>query len=1408
MSGYRATQIRIPEDEKEFEKNCVILFQAYLNDPNAYRLGTRGQKQDGVDIVGQRDSNPDRVVGIQCKLKSGRARLTRAEVMTEVTMALNFRPPLTEYFIVATSKSDTKLSQLALELSRKQKELGRIISISVWGWDTLADEIDKYPSAKNAFDPGFSPALKEQNSKLDLLMEGQQRLIHEANCLPQAFSDRVLRDELSTALRRIGFGNVDTPAELQTLATRAAEGDLRLATASLRADVCERAARASAVAETKEIAVRYREHVRRLEPERDLAVLDALILDANGDPAGALRALRGRADGPSNSASLAVIRRYKGVDRLWEWITDEGLTASDFSETGAFNLVMALIQCEKFNEAFQAIKTLPARFFEELPVLRLLRAQLVLADTLPLGRKSAVFDGLQINPRSLQFPDTAKAADAKKAAVVDFEALVREAGVLGIGNLRDYFAENLLWLQLEIAELRDRAYSQLTAEISDPALTLKRVRLGLAYHVDFNADALMRKLLRQQELAGWNPDERFAALLLIIYKDDPKTSCEFVEAHRDDLFTQDEITHGFIASLLVDSLAKLGRFEEARKYLLEFSGRYLDESQSARAFDEILALERGNPLEQHRQQYEKSGALSDLQLLVSDLHGKKDYELLAEYAPRLARITLTVGDFDLAIKSLYKVQRDAELVALADDLHELTAMDLDYRGFRAWALYRLGKLIDARKAVRLLLRMRNDPADRELAINTAIETGDWGNLHAVLASAVEQIDTLKPRDCMRYAKIAMEIDSSYVDRFRDAALRMAPEDPEINLSAYLIATHRGEEDRSRQARDWFAKAVTLSGETGPVSRVSFKDAIDMQAGWQERVQHFDALLRRGQMPLFMVSRGVGRQVIDLTFGQALYNSTKLPSYPVMAFSGARTICDIQPSDIVAVDLTALITLTFLGVLEKTIASIERLVISPRTLNFLFGERQFIRVQQPSLVRKAKRIQALLNSGHLKMMPVSEPINTDLGKEIGRELTVMLEEARNRGAVVVRSSPVARVGSYLDETVELMDWQRNLADTHEVVKFLEGKGRLNALTVADAKTYLAVVDEGWDSGAEISGKTAVYLDDLALSYLDHAGILSALTEAADSVFVYADSVERNRQVLEHADRADELVSAIEMIRSAVSGGIENGRIAFSSRRPLGEKEGDEFEDPLESSPTLDLLCDLRGIDVIVSDDRSMNHHPEWLDNNNRSARSACTLDILNALRGWGQLSENEFWLARHKLRTGGFYAVPVDGDELVQWLSKAVVGAGELRETPELKAIRESLLLPLIRESFVPQEEAWLDTVRLAVFQSIRQIWTSSLPLETTRVYSEWLFAIAPNPLEWCLDEENDIAWERARLKWITQIAPYLVFVAERRQEYFDWLTEAVIEPIQVGSPEDWAEIVDDFKGYLKRLLLAANAKKI
>ena len=154
---YASIQIPKPTDEHVLERAPIELFRKLLNDPNTNTYGRRGQAQQGVDIVGKRDGNPEKFVGIQCKLKGHDKELTEEIVREEVTKALSFCPLLAEYFIISTAPDDAKLQKLARELELEIKsEHDRLISIQVWGWDSVQREIQRFPEAIKAFCPDYT----------------------------------------------------------------------------------------------------------------------------------------------------------------------------------------------------------------------------------------------------------------------------------------------------------------------------------------------------------------------------------------------------------------------------------------------------------------------------------------------------------------------------------------------------------------------------------------------------------------------------------------------------------------------------------------------------------------------------------------------------------------------------------------------------------------------------------------------------------------------------------------------------------------------------------------------------------------------------------------------------------------------------------------------------------------------------------------------------------------------------------------------------------------------------------------------------------------------------------------------------------------------------------------------------
>ena len=688
---------------------------------------------------------------MQCKLKSEGSRLSDSEVKTEVEKALTFRPKLTEYFIVTTSKDDTALDELVKKLSQEQDTKGRRIHIEVWGWDTLSEKINQSEAAKEAFDPGFSPSIAAQNQKLDAVIEGQAATNEQVAALvaavqrapadmpmrfPPQLADRELKEELSKALRRRGFMGTDIGAELAALAARAIDGELSLGSATLRAEICDRAARANIAVRAGELSRRFRDCAHSLDPTRDLRIADAVLKEAQGDPDGALRDLRSqnRPDGETRSAIFVTFIRRQEPEAALKWVRSENLTAADLSAPGAMNLVLTEITSGEFDAAVQSIGEVPEAYFTQCPALYLIRARLRVASILPVDQKAAVFQGLPTNPKALQ-PAVGPAGEEKiVAASADLQHVLGLLRGLDLGHLERFLSEFDLWLRLQNPATREAAREQLAAEIADPEKTLHRVRLALAYDVPFNREALERHLAAQKQFGGWTADERHAAFLLVYHSADPERIAAFFDTYHDDLFNQTDLAYSALAGIEIEVFARTGRFEDARRHISQHrQSGHLTNGQAQQLEEIVGHVEKGDEVESLRQRYIESPSLTDLRILIAALRNRRDLKQLADYAPRLARATKAGEDFDLAVRGLFDSRRYSELIALTEELPELQKLDDDYAAAHGWALAEVGRVLEARDIARQLLARRDVASDRELAVMTAVETGDWGNLQAIVA---------------------------------------------------------------------------------------------------------------------------------------------------------------------------------------------------------------------------------------------------------------------------------------------------------------------------------------------------------------------------------------------------------------------------------------------------------------------------------------------------------------------------------------------------------------------------------------------------------------------------------------------------------------------------------------------------
>lgn len=182
-----AQEIPRPKNWQDFQRGCVVLFQAELSDPHALEYGRHGQRQRGIDILGRRNGVHDHFVGIQCRRYV--EPLKKAAIVKDCRDALAIKAELKEIIFATTCPSDTKATDAALEVENELRAEGYDLKVILYSWSDLELKICQHPTALAFFFPAAVASTAMQSVRLD---PGSISEIVEALARVQPSSNAVL----------------------------------------------------------------------------------------------------------------------------------------------------------------------------------------------------------------------------------------------------------------------------------------------------------------------------------------------------------------------------------------------------------------------------------------------------------------------------------------------------------------------------------------------------------------------------------------------------------------------------------------------------------------------------------------------------------------------------------------------------------------------------------------------------------------------------------------------------------------------------------------------------------------------------------------------------------------------------------------------------------------------------------------------------------------------------------------------------------------------------------------------------------------------------------------------------------------------------------------------------------------
>ncbi|WP_337288704.1 HNH endonuclease [Candidatus Methylomirabilis sp.] len=1236
----------------------------------------------------------------------------------------------------------------------------------------------------------------EIQKRLSADLESVQPDVFSHPYFPTALVDQKIEDDVDILRKSRFFVEFDGVRSSLALARRLVDGELSGGTDAVRSRALAWCARFLSPTEKLDKAEEYLKLAKGLGTGPEVEIAHAFICSQKGDKNAALSALAS-IDAPiSRSAALMVVAYHEGPERAVDWLKTAGIDVTDLDPDGKYFLLTRQLDLARWEAARECLDALTDEDLREAPVLNHMEAIIYLLSTVPNELRAVVLNQLPFEAARFPLASEAAAINARREAhrhFINAAQVAQQLNCPGAATIDDEYA---LWLELKDPDESDKGRQRLEAKLRDPKSALRLVHLGLQFGIMLDLEAVEREIERQIALhGGITHDAAIARFALAFTQKTPEDVANYVARHRDELAKF--LDKKSLQFLQIEMLSRAGLSERANECLDILVEEGLSEAEENRLRRIIAEAEGTDPVEARKEHFKKTDSLGDLVSLVGELETRGDWDGICEYGQILFERTRSLHDAERLANSLSNTQKNERLVAFLEANRALLAQSKNLQMLYCWSLYREGALLEARSELAKLSDDRDNANYRALQINLGISLGDWISLSAFVANECLEKDKRSAQDLVGDARLALRLGSPHAKELIFAAAGKGNDDAGVLAAAYFLASSAGWED-DPEVFKWLHDAAARSGDDGPIQKMTLKDVLDRKPEWDRRESETWQLLSRGDIPMFLAARSLNKSLIDLMLFPALANLSENDPRrrgAVPAYSGKRQPTPFNTAEVVGMDATALLTLSFLNLLDEALDAFDTVHVPHSTLKWLFEEGQKATFHQPSRIRAAHHLRHLLATNVLeKLIPSTVPDN-DLSAQVGEELALLIAEAEkvtdddDAQRIVVRSSPVHRVASLMEEEADLTAHAAVLSSCQSVVDKLREKGQITAKEEKKARAYLQLHEKPWPNQPEVADGAVLYLDDLAISYFLHLGILEKLHAAGFRPIASTRKVSEANELISYESISDKVIDAIERIRSAINSRIESGKIKVGRRPNLDEPE----EQSISGHPTVGVIALARDCDAIIADDRFLNQHAN-IDDGSAQAPIFSTLDLLDALVSTGSITPEDRLEYRALLRRAGYFFVPVSDDELAGHLNASTVKDNKVIETAELKAIRENILR--VRMSAwlqLPKEAPWLDMSLKVFIRVLKGLWRADADLSSVRARSDWIMDQV-DVRGWAQSlggETGDNIVKTGRGAHILMVlTPPADAPRDVKDGYWSWVEDRVLAPIKEQYPDLYSWIVD------------------
>lgn len=1270
----------------------------------------------------------------------------------------------------------------------------------------IATTLAEHGAATAAIASSFFSSASTDPAALHSSVQG-----HAVLPLPTGIIDDAIKSEVRRLRRSRFFRDFHREAAATALSRRVQHGELQFGTQTVRCWALAWCARLLAIGETRPKAIALLKDARTLGSLPEVTIAEAFIAAGEHSQQHALQLLAHVSSPAAYSARLMIANLSDDAAKTLEWWDRAKLAYGDLDSDGKFVLLSRFLTAGRYDDALAVTETVTDVEYSDTPQLLFGAAQAYLMPSLDEELRPVVLSSMPVFYHSFPTSSSPATVRNRRKSVKLLERHCAAARELGFDAVADYSADFALWLRLLGSESKAEALAELQSSIAVSPPPLRRIPLAIQFGLPVDESVVEDTIESEIALSGGVSISTSQALLgLAFAKRTPADALAYLARHRDRIL--EHFRSETIIALEIELLCKAGRPLYAQRQLDATPEDALTPDTVARLNRVISEATGGDPLEHRLAQFESSQKLSDLISLVAYLEETRNWPSLVQFAGTLFARTDSTEDAVRLARALEGAGNYTQLCTLLRGLADRLDQSLDLRILWGWTQFREGNLTAAAGIARDILRNQDAPNARSLAFAATVASGEWERLHDLVEDEAQHRATSSPDRLLTTARIASAIRSPRVLDLLATAVEIAPDDPTVLAAAYHLATTSGIDDDALTA-SWLQRAADLSGDSGPLKRVSLAELVSKQPDWDRHATDLQDRLAKGEIPLFLAAHGLNRSLVELMLLSALSNrhtGDLRRKRPIPAFSGARQPSPITEIGRIGIDASALLTLGYVGKLRALLDRAESVHIPHSTLTWLFEEKQRARFHQPSRVNDARTVIDLLSKGQLEALSRPPAVERGLVREIGPTLAKFLQfaatAAPDRGGqhIVICSGPVYKPGSLMREEADLSRFHGLLGSCTAVAQFLRRKSMLTERQHADSMAFLRLQEAEWPGAPEICDNATLLLDDVSVAYLLQTGLLSRLAAAGLKAIVSERTLDESRQLVEYDGLSVQIEQVIEDIRSALAEGIRSGRVKVGPIvRP--DAEGDAT---LRSHPTYGLFTLPPNLDAVCSDDRFFNRHAR-IETGDIAIPIVTSLDLLDS----GLLNEPDGPApvdieSRTLLRQSGYSLFPVTKDELVFLVSRADIDDDAIIESAELRALRESILLVRMFDLLrLPAEAPWIYNLTGSVCASIVQVWQDIADANGAGRRAKWLLQFL-DLRGWAhsgrVFKTNSLTTRGLDLELHHLISAASALPPDRKTEFFAWLDRTVLLGIRENDPTTYQGIVEQARRLIRDPLPSAD----